>query len=111
MLARIRRCQQTPGDIERLHSRTVRQLAFRGEWDSFQDGMVTYIYPTNADVQRENTMARMRLTPPDHDFVTEFVITTNLDQAWRETDASFYATWVGNPGPIPSKWFVKCKQS
>lgn len=53
-----------------LRARTIRALKFRDEWDSFEQGMVTHVYPTNADVQRENAIARAKLPAPDHEYHT-----------------------------------------
>jgi ATP-dependent DNA helicase PIF1 len=58
LLARVRMGRPTEDDLARLRSRTVSEMRFRGELDSFMDDIVTHIYPTNLDVTRENNSAR-----------------------------------------------------
>jgi hypothetical protein len=68
LLARVRMGRPSAEDIDLLKSRTVSSLRFRGELDTFLDDVVTHIYPTNADVERENMLARAKLPGSDHVF-------------------------------------------
>lgn len=56
LLARVRLGAPTEDDILILKSRTLSSLKFRGEAHAFFSGVVTHIYPTNADVNRENNL-------------------------------------------------------
>ncbi len=56
LLARVRLGRPTEEDITLLKSRTLASLKFRGEAHAFFTDVVTHIYPTNADVNRENNL-------------------------------------------------------
>jgi hypothetical protein len=95
-------------DIRLLDARTEAALRFRDEWDEFMSGPVTHIYPTNADVNRENNLARARLQGPDHSFPLEFTTTTNvITDNWTDSDETHYRRWANSISVIPQTWFPK----
>lgn len=95
-------------DIRLLDGRTEAALRFRDEWDEFMSGPVTHIYPTNADVSRENNLARAKLVGPDHSFPLEFATTTNvMTETWTEQDEEHYRRWAHSINVIPQTWYPK----
>jgi hypothetical protein len=94
----------------RLKARTIRALKFRDEWDTFEQGMVTHVYPTNADVQRENAIARSKLPAPDHEYHTQFAVTSNIESPWTDAEETLYRKWSMSNGPIPQAWQVNLGQ-
>ena len=111
LLARVRMSEPTDDDIRALNERRLGALKFRGEAHAFFDDVVTHIYPTNADVKRENDMARERLFGSDHVFDSGFQVTSNLLGDWTEDDSYFYAQWCHNGGPVPREWVPRLNNS
>lgn len=97
----------TDEDIGLLQQRTLRQLRAKGELESFFSGIVTHIYPTNADVNRENTLAREKLPGCDHLYDCSYSVSNNLSSEWSDRDESFYQQWSMRGGAPPAKWVVE----
>ncbi len=102
LLARIRLGTTDKEDMDKLFARTENALRFSGEWNEFMEGRVTHIYPTNADVNRENNIARSRLPPPDHKYSLSYSVMTNLDTSrWDQDDQRHYLRWSQTISVIP----------
>lgn len=108
LLARVRMGIMTSDDLVKLNMRTEAALRFRDEWNLFMEGNVTHIYPTNADVKRENDLARMRLQGPDHIFGLDYALTTNIDlEQWNEMDKAMMSKWRERSQVIPQDWYPR----